>query len=164
MRPIPKWIPGAAMPIAIGALAAAVAVPAMAQQSGGQHHVPVPRLQAVTTCSVPKGIPAQATPVAGQPVIAGATGTTGTTGAASITVVPVPGNPKPTHVTRGTAKPLPCKPVIAGATGITGVAPITVVPVPGNPKPTHVTKGTAKLLPNQPVIAGPAGTTGAAPS
>jgi hypothetical protein len=162
MRPIPKWIPGAAVPVAIGALAAvAVAVPAMAQQSGGQHHAPAPRLQAVATCGVLKGTPGRVTTVAGQPVIVGPAGTTG---APPITVVPVPGNPKPTHVTKGTAKPLPCQPVVVGARGVTGVAPVTVVPAPGNPKPTHVTRGTAKPLPYQPVIVGPTGTTGPAPS
>jgi hypothetical protein len=84
MRHQPKWIIGTATAIAAVAIAAGAAVPALAQQSGGQHH---PARTTHASCGitlVPTGtgpdlstvIPAKAHPLRAVPVICGPSGTT----------------------------------------------------------------------------------------
>jgi hypothetical protein len=94
MRHRPKWIIGAATVIAAAAIATGAAVPALAQQSGGQRH---PTRTTHASCGitlVPTGtspdlstvIPAKPHPLRAVPVICGPSGTTG----APVRITPVP--------------------------------------------------------------------------
>ena len=124
MRYAPRWIIGGT--IAAAAVAAVTAaVPAMAQQSGGQHRSPAAHVSPV--CTVPGGpkvIPATAVPIPGKPVIAGSTGKT-VAAPGAVRIVAAPGNPRPGHVTMATATPVKVKPVTVCPAGTTGQAPST---------------------------------------
>jgi hypothetical protein len=120
MRHVPKWITTAMLPIAAGALAVAVAVPAMAQQPSGKHQPPTltatsgkPNLAGVTM-ETP-------TPVNIAPTIVGQPGTTGT--ADGPTLIPTSGKPDPASITMETPEPLSIPPTVVGTSGTTGPAP-----------------------------------------
>ena len=106
MRLAKKWITGGTIAAAATAAAVTVAVPAMAQQSAGQHHAPAVHVSPVCTGSgAPKFTMATAVPVSGKPVTVGSTGKTV---AAPVTLVPVAGKPHG-PVIMATGKPVNVK-------------------------------------------------------
>jgi hypothetical protein len=103
MRLAKNWVIGGTIAAAATAGAVAMTVPAMAQQSGGQHHPPAVHVSPVCTVSgVPGFTTATAVPVSGKPVTVGSTGNTV---APPVTVVPVPGQPQG-PVIMATGKPV----------------------------------------------------------
>ena len=124
MRLAKKWIIGGAIAAAATAGAVAAAVPAMAQQSGGQHHAPAVHVSPVCTVSgVPKSTTATAVPVPGKPVTAGLTGRT-VAPPVTVTLVPVPGKPHGPVIT-ATGKPVNITPVTTCPGATTDLPPST---------------------------------------
>lgn len=124
MRLAKKWIMGGIIAAAATAAAVAVAVPAMAQQSSGQHHAPAVHVSPVCTVSgVPKFTTATAVPVSGTPVTVGSTGKT-VAPPATVTLVPVPGKPHG-PVIMATGKPENIKTVTTCPGATTDLPPST---------------------------------------
>jgi hypothetical protein len=124
MRLAKKWVTGGTIAAAATAGAVALAVPAVAQQSGTQHHPPAVHVSAVCTVSgVPRFTAATAVPVPGQPVTAGQAGTT-VAPPATVTLVPVPGKPHG-PVILATGKPVNSKPVTTCPGATTDLPPRT---------------------------------------
>lgn len=109
MRHVPKWIAAAMLPIAAGALAVAVAVPATAKQPSGKHQTPT------------------LTATSGKPNLAGVTMGTPTPANIAPTIVGQPAMTRaadgPTLIPVGTPDPLSTPPTIIGASETTGPAP-----------------------------------------
>ncbi len=129
MRLAKKWVIGGTIAAAATAGAVAVAVPAVAQQSGGQHHTPAVHVSPVCTVSgVPKFTTATAVPVSGKPVTVGSTGKT-VTPPVTVTLVPVPGKPHG-PVIMATGKPVNIKPVTTCPGATTDLPPSTTTHKP----------------------------------
>jgi hypothetical protein len=129
MRLAKKWLIGGTIAAAATAGAVAVAVPAVAQQSGGQHHTPAVHVSPVCTVSgVPKFTTATAVPVAGKPVTVGPAGKTAAP-PVTVTLVPVPGKPHG-PVIMATGKPVNVKPVTTCPGATTDLPPSSTTPKP----------------------------------
>ena len=124
-----KWVIGGTIAAAATAGAVAMAVPAVAQQSGGQHHTPAVHVSPVCTVSgVPKFTTATAVPVSGKPVTVGPTGKT-MAPPVTVTLVPVPGKPHG-PVIMATGKPVNIKPVTTCPGATTDLPPSTTTHKP----------------------------------
>jgi hypothetical protein len=129
MRLAKKWFIGGTIAAAATAGAVAVAVPAVAQQSGVQHYPPAVHASPVCTVSgVPKFTTATAVPVSGKPVTAGSTGKTAAS-PVTVTLVPVPGKPHG-PVIMATGKPANLKPVTTCPGATTDLPPSTTTHKP----------------------------------
>jgi hypothetical protein len=129
MRLAKKWIIGGTIAAAATAGAVAAAVPAMAQQSGGQHHAPAVHVSPVCNVSgVPKFTTATAVPVSGKPVTVPSTGKT-VAPPVTVTLVPVPGKPHG-PVIMATGKPVNIKQVTTCPGATTDLPPSTTAHKP----------------------------------
>lgn len=127
MRLAKKWLIGGTIAAATAG-AVAGAVPAMAQQSGGQHHRPAVHVSPVCiVSSVPKVTTATAVPVSGKPVTVGPTGKT--VAPVTVTLIPVPGKPHG-PVIMATGKPVNIKPVTNCSSATSDLPPGTTTHKP----------------------------------
>jgi hypothetical protein len=167
MRNKPRWIIGGSLALAAGAIATVAAVPALAQQSGGQHRpTTVTHVRAAASGSTPPGTPKF------KAVTAAKSGGTGVVGGQSgqasadcgVTVTPVTAaSPSISNAIPAKAKPLTTPVKICGPSGTTQAATgVTVAPVKG--APSNAIPATATALKPVPATIGQGEATGASPS